>query len=96
LWLDLTAILSPNWLTAVAAFFISVGGVDGAWPGRLENGRSRDAAGAGGGLWYFYQKWMGGGDIKLLTVCSLWVGWLNLPEFVVIVTLLGGALSVGV
>ncbi len=42
----------------------------------------------------FAMKWMGGGDIKLITACALWVGLTNLPDFIFITALIGGVFSV--
>ena len=36
---------------------------------------------------------MGGGDAKLLAATALWVGWLNLPVFLLAMSLLGAAIS---
>ena len=44
----------------------------------------------------FAMNWMGGGDIKLITVLTLWVGLGKLPEFMIGFGLLGGVLSVSV
>jgi len=42
----------------------------------------------------FAMKWMGGGDIKLITVCALWVGFDTLLDFIFITALLGGLFAV--
>lgn len=46
------------------------------------------------GYWVFAMKWMGGGDIKLITACALWVGWQALAEFIFVTALLGGVFAV--
>jgi prepilin peptidase CpaA len=35
----------------------------------------------------------GGGDVKLLGATALWVGWGNLPDFLLVTALAGGALA---
>jgi prepilin peptidase CpaA len=44
-------------------------------------------------LLLFYFNAMGGGDVKFLAATSLWVGLSALPSFLVVVALLGGAVS---
>ncbi len=44
----------------------------------------------------FIMRWMGGGDIKLLVACSLWVGGEGFPDFIFSVAIMGGLLSVSV
>ena len=36
---------------------------------------------------------LGGGDVKLLTVLALWVGWPYLPLLMVLVGLIGGVIA---
>ncbi len=47
---------------------------------------------AGFGL--FALRLFGGGDVKLLAVAALWLGWDRLPAFVLGVAVLGGGLAV--
>jgi prepilin peptidase CpaA len=94
MWFDITRYIIPNWLVGLllavypAALFMTQKTVD--WP--------MAAAGAlivfAVGYVIFARKLMGGGDIKLMVACALWVGWNDLLEYVFIVTLLGGALAV--
>lgn len=35
----------------------------------------------------------GGGDVKLLAATALWIGWPNLPQFLLVMALAGGALA---
>jgi prepilin peptidase CpaA len=44
----------------------------------------------------FAMRWMGGGDAKLLTAASLWVGPELFPWYVFFVALLGGLLSLAI
>jgi len=41
----------------------------------------------------FALRLMGGGDVKLIAVLALWVGWAALADFAVLVALLGGVFS---
>jgi prepilin peptidase CpaA len=96
LWFDGTRYFIPNWLCFSLillyplAVYLGHGAVD--W--------KMAALGMGivfaVGYVIFAMKWMGGGDIKLLTACSLWVGLKNLPEFLFDVALLGGVFAVSV
>jgi prepilin peptidase CpaA len=45
------------------------------------------------GYFIFAMRWMGGGDIKLITVLALWVGWQHLPDFIIIFALYGGVFA---
>lgn len=95
LWFDMRQYIIPNWLVAsllalypVAVFF-SPSEID--WPMALLALFVVFVA----GYVIFAMKWMGAGDIKLLAVCSLWVGWENLLNFILMVTVLGGLFSAG-
>jgi len=96
LWLDLTRYVIPNWLTASLLALYPLG----VWMAHTSVDWKMALVGmllvlvVGYGI--FFMKWMGGGDIKLITVCALWVGWHNLPEFLIYFTLLGGAMSIGI
>lgn len=45
------------------------------------------------GIAMFAFGWLGGGDAKLLAAASLWIGYESLPPYLVMVTLMGGGLS---
>jgi prepilin peptidase CpaA len=42
------------------------------------------------GFVLFARNWMGGGDVKLISVCALWAGPALIPEFLIITSLVGG------
>ena len=44
----------------------------------------------------FSFNWIGGGDAKLLSAAALWFGFEHLLDYIVLVTILGGLLSVGI
>jgi prepilin peptidase CpaA len=46
------------------------------------------------GILVFSLRLLGGGDVKLMTVAALWLGWDRLIEFVTWVAIFGGVLSV--
>ncbi len=90
---DVTRYIIPNWLVASilvlypAALFINPQQTD--WMMAI--------AGAGivflVGYVVFALRLMGGGDIKLITVCALWVGWTALPEFIFLTAIFGGVFA---
>lgn len=93
LWLDSTRYTIPNWL---------VGGVLLAYPFAVFTSPipvdwQMAIAGAAVvlvlGFIVFSLRWMGGGDVKLIAALALWVGLKHLADFIFIVALLGGALS---
>lgn len=45
------------------------------------------------GIGMFARGWLGGGDAKILAVASLWLGFDKLPEYLMLVAFLGGALA---
>ena len=93
-WFDITRYIIPNWLVA-SLFFLYPLAVDLLpvpvdWRMALLGMAGIFAVGYA----VFAFKWMGAGDIKLLTVCALWVGLKPLSEFIFLVALLGGAFAV--
>jgi prepilin peptidase CpaA len=53
------------------------------------------AAMLGVGFVMFAMGWIGGGDAKLFAAASLWLGWEHLADYAVVVSLLGGVLTLG-
>jgi len=47
------------------------------------------------GFVMFAMGWIGGGDAKLFAAASLWLGWGHLVDYAFVVSLLGGALTLG-
>jgi prepilin peptidase CpaA len=45
------------------------------------------------GFGLFARGWMGGGDVKLLAACSLWLGTAHVGSFLILMGVLGGALA---
>ncbi len=46
--------------------------------------------------WFWSRGWLGGGDVKLATALALWAGLSDLPDFLLVTTLGGGAIAFGV
>ena len=96
LYFDVTRYLIPNWLVGLmlaaypAAVMMAHHPVD--WKMAVAGMTVVLVC----GYIIFAMKWMGGGDIKLITACSLWVGLPNLPDFIFIVALIGGVFAFGV
>jgi prepilin peptidase CpaA len=47
------------------------------------------------GVGFFVAGWIGGGDVKLMTAVTLWMGMQGTPQFVLIMALIGAALAAG-
>lgn len=94
IWFDITRYIIPNWLSASLLMLYPIA----VWlsPQPVDWKMALVAMGIvfAVGYFIFMMKWMGGGDIKLLTVCSLWVGLSHLIDFLFLVALAGGAMSV--
>lgn len=94
LYFDMTRFIIPNWLVGSLLVLYPVA----LWLSPVPVDWKMAALGMlivfAVGYVIFSLKWMGGGDIKLLTACALWVGWNALLDLVVITALLGGLLSI--
>ncbi len=90
---DVTRYIIPNWLVASilvlypVAVLISPHQID--WMMALAGAAIVFLV----GYVVFALRLMGGGDIKLITVCALWVGWSSLLEFIFVTAILGGLLA---
>jgi len=93
-WWDATRFTIPNWLVAAvlalyaAYFYFSPTPID--W--QMSLGIAGLAFVLGLGL--FAGNIMGGGDVKLLTVCCLWAGKEAILPYILVTALIGGALSI--
>lgn len=94
-WFDASRFIIPNWLVLVLLLLYPIyllltpEPID--WVGALGVAVIAFAI----GLALFASKIMGGGDVKLLTVCCLWVGMSKaLIDYIIITSLIGGALSI--
>lgn len=92
---DISTMRIPNWLNAIIALAF--------FPMALASGMAGEAI-----LWHavagivvlvvgfglFSAGWIGGGDAKLLAAAALWVGWTQLPQFIVLTAIAGGILAI--
>ena len=93
-WYDATRFIIPNWLVGLVLalypiyFLLTPAPIDWLW--------SLSIAGIAFaiGILLFATRIMGGGDVKLLAACCLWVGKPAILNYVILTALLGGALSI--
>jgi prepilin peptidase CpaA len=93
IWLDVTRYIIPNWLVgSVLALYPLVVFMS---PVALDWQMALAALGIvfAVGYVFFIMRWMGGGDIKLIIACSLWVGLGHLVDFIFVLSIIGGAFS---
>lgn len=93
LYYDLTRYLIPNWIVGMVVLAYPVGvwlaphAVD--WQGAALLALGTFAA----GFVIYILRLMGGGDVKLLAACALWVGLDGMFDYLGAVALIGGALA---
>jgi prepilin peptidase CpaA len=90
---DFTKLTIPNWvpLVLVAAFVpFALAYIDA---GSLPRNLLVAATIFGLGVIFFALGWIGGGDVKLLTATTLWIGAQGAPQFVIIMAGLGAAMA---
>jgi len=46
--------------------------------------------------WFWSRGWLGGGDVKFATALAFWAGLSDLPELLLVTTLAGGIVALGV
>lgn len=91
---DITSFRIPNWLTAAIAICFAIIALAAGMPKDVLLWHLL----AGGvallvGFVFFLPGFIGGGDAKLIAVCSLWIGWDQLAPFIVYTAFAGGALA---
>ncbi len=91
---DLATMTIPNVLTVALAamFFVLVPFAGLGWEAVALH------AGAGllmliVGMALFGFGWIGGGDAKFVAAIALWLGWSDLPAYLIVASVLGGALT---
>lgn len=95
MYYDSTRFIIPNWINGIflalwpVMFLVLRPEID--WPMHLAMFAGAFAV----GFVIFALRWMGGGDVKMLAVCGLWMGTESMMVFLVIMGLLGGALAIG-
>ena len=93
MWFDVTSFRIPNWISGgivlayIAAFLIA--------PMPWQSGLQAMAVFFVVGYIVYALKLMGGGDIKLLVACALWIGKARALDFIFLVALIGGVFAVG-
>jgi prepilin peptidase CpaA len=93
LWYDVTRYTIPNWLVGSllilypVAIYVSGAPVD--WQMAVVAMVVTFAA----GYVVFATRVMGGGDVKLIAVLALWVGWARLLDYVLLFALIGGVFT---
>lgn len=94
LYFDITRYIIPNWLCGLLLILYPIGVYMAAVPVDWQKGLMAMGIVFVVGYIIFSRNWMGGGDVKLLIVTSLWVGLAKLMDFMFFVAVLGGVLSV--
>ena len=91
---DIRGYVIPNWIS-VAILLLFVAHLPVYWPPVIA--LMTDTATAAFifviGLFLFARGLFGGGDVKLLSALTLWVGLIGLPRLLVVMTLTGGILA---
>lgn len=90
---DISSFRIPNWLSATLGVLFIVAALstwgETDWVSHVGAGLAVLAA----GLLFHHMGWLGGGDVKLLAVGSLWLGAENLLSYMVAVSVLGGVFT---
>lgn len=91
--IDMTRYMIPNWLVGsllmIYPIMLYVAPAPVDWQGALTGMAICFVT----GYLLFLKRWMGGGDIKLIVACSLWVGLVHLVDFLFLMTVIGGLFS---
>jgi prepilin peptidase CpaA len=96
IFFDITRFIIPNWLVGGLLLLYPVAVALSPTPIDWQTSLICMLAVFAVGYVVFAMSWMGGGDIKLITVLALWVGLEKLPEFMLGFAVLGGILSLSV
>ncbi len=91
---DIASFTIPNFLqlaliASFAAFVVAAGMAPAAIGSHLLAG----FLGLAAGFTLFALGYIGGGDAKLFACIALWLGFHNLPEFALLASIMGGALT---
>jgi len=91
---DIARFEIPNWVSIVLTIGYFVTALLGGVPFTelaLHAGAGAAVFMAGAVLFYFGA--FGGGDVKLMAACAVWIGWHDLLSFLLIVGLAGGVVT---
>ena len=91
---DLTSYIIPNWLSlAILADFVVGAAVSSLEMSAMGWHLSAGLAVLIVGILLYARGILGGGDVKLLAACAVWVGWSGLLRFGLLVAVSGGLLA---
>ena len=92
-WLDMTRFIIPNWLVGAVIglypLYVMINPIEVDWLSSLGVCLAAFAV----GIAIFAANIMGGGDVKLLTGCCLWVGTSSIAEYIIFTSMLGAILA---
>jgi prepilin peptidase CpaA len=92
---DIASYTIPNFLQiALIASFIAFVAATGMAPATIGAHLLAGALGFALGFTLFALGYIGGGDAKLFACITLWFGFHNLPEYALMASILGGALTI--
>jgi prepilin peptidase CpaA len=92
---DIASFTIPNFLqVALIASFAAFVVVTGMAPAAIGSHLLAGFLGLAAGFALFALGYIGGGDAKLFACIALWFGFHNLPEFALLASVMGGALTV--
>jgi prepilin peptidase CpaA len=91
---DIASYTIPNFLQiALLASFVAFVVATGMAPATIVTHVLAGALGLAMGFTLFALGYIGGGDAKLFACITLWLGFHNLPEYALMASILGGALT---
>lgn len=93
LWFDTTRYIIPNWLCGLLVLAYAFAAFTTPHAIEWKQALLGMAAVLVVGYVIFMLKFMGAGDIKLMTALALWVGFANLADYLFLVSIIGGVLS---
>ncbi len=93
IWFDVRRYIIPNWIVGSLIILYPIAVFMARVPVDWQMALVGMALVFAVGYVVFSMRWMGAGDIKLITVCALWMGFANLMDFIFMFAILGGLFS---
>lgn len=91
---DIASFTIPNFLQVLLiAAFVAFVAASGMAPTMIGAHLLAGFLGLSAGFTLFALGYIGGGDAKLFACIALWLGFQNLPEFALVASVMGGALT---
>ena len=91
---DIASFTIPNFLqVALIASFVAFVAATGMTPAAIGAHLLAGFTGLAAGFTLFALGYIGGGDAKLFACIALWLGFHNLPEYALMASIFGGALT---